>query len=60
MTTVIEQASPGQQPAPDEAPLLDVRNLSISFPTRAGIVRAVNGVRLSVGLRRVSRRRATQ
>jgi oligopeptide/dipeptide ABC transporter ATP-binding protein len=51
MTTVIEQASPGRQPGADDAPLLDVRNLSISFPTRAGIVRAVNGVRLSVGHR---------
>lgn len=31
--------------------LLDVRNLSISFPTRQGMVRAVNGIRLSIGHR---------
>ena len=51
MTTVIEDVSPGQQPAAGDAPLLDIKNLSISFPTQQGIVRAVNGVRLNVGYR---------
>lgn len=36
---------------PANSLLLDVRDLSISFPTRQGIVRAVNGIRLSIGHR---------
>jgi oligopeptide/dipeptide ABC transporter ATP-binding protein len=51
MTTAIEDTSTALQPGADEAPLLEIKNLSISFPTRAGVVRAVNGVRLSVGRR---------
>ncbi|HKZ25267.1 MAG TPA: ABC transporter ATP-binding protein [Acidimicrobiia bacterium] len=38
----------GGQPG-QSSPLLDVKNLSISFPTRLGVVRAVNGLRLSIG-----------
>ena len=51
MTTVVEDASPGRQPPAGDASLLDIKNLSISFPTQQGIVRAVNGVRLNVGHR---------
>jgi oligopeptide/dipeptide ABC transporter ATP-binding protein len=36
---------------PDPSLLLEVRDLSISFPTRQGLVRAVNGIRLAIGHR---------
>jgi len=36
---------------PDPSILLEVRDLSVSFPTRQGLVRAVNGIRLSIGHR---------
>ncbi len=35
------------------APVLDVRDLRVEFPTRGGVVRAVNGVSLRVGAGRI-------
>lgn len=49
MTVVLNDSTPQGGPESAAAPLLDVKNLAISFPTRQGTVRAVNGVRLSVG-----------
>ncbi|MFH1104447.1 MAG: ABC transporter ATP-binding protein [Actinomycetota bacterium] len=42
---------PSTTTGPDPTMLLDVKNLAISFPSRGGVVRAVNGLRLSVGPR---------
>jgi oligopeptide/dipeptide ABC transporter ATP-binding protein len=44
-------ADPSTETAAPDSLLLDVRDLSISFPTRQGLVRAVNGFRLGVGHR---------
>ena len=44
-------ADPSAETAASDSLLLDVRDLSISFPTPQGLVRAVNGFRLSIGHR---------
>ena len=49
--TVIEELVPGTARAPrstDEGPLLEVRGLRTSFHTRAGVVRAVDGIDFQV------------